>query len=628
MSSQAGVLYFDDRGIPENEAGAILRGVASIGCNPPASYRAEGVLLAHAALQLDPESPDDRQPHLAGTHTITFDGRVDNREDLLLRLRDALRGQTSVTSDAALALAAYRRWGVEGLVHVLGDWSLVIWDAAQKAVVLASDFAGVRPLYYCIQRNRALWSTSLSPLADWVEADEIDDDYVGGLLLYGGCQNRTPYRGIFSVPPGHSVRISGGRSTIQPFWEFPIGDTIRYRRESEYEDHLRELFLEAVRCRLRTSAPVVSELSGGLDSSSVVCMASHLIGNGDVKTPRLVTLSYEHQGSRDTRFYNAVEEFCKLESIHVSTAAHPFLTETDTGGAQPAFWERLHIHAAALVRETGANTYFTGQLGDLIMGNWWDDSEQVAGSLFRGQIAPALKDALSWSKVLRIPVWWVLWRAFLLSLPPSVTPATAYRVTDGSDEPGSTEDSISPAFHQRVGLADPGKFLSQAWTQAQPERRKHVRGLMEMIQLRKLLPPEPLQHLYYTHPFAHRPLVTFMLSIPADVACRPGEPRRLMRKAFHELWPPELRKRRSKDAFGGVFLDSLRPLAQGLLKQPERLQVVERGYVDVESWKKRLEQLSHSLDCNEPQLRQIILLELWLRGRENRLRRAASRLSA
>jgi len=53
-------------------------------------------------------------------------------------------------------------------------------------------------------------------------------------------------------------------------------------------------------------------------------MASHLIGNGDVKAPRLITLSYEHQGSRDTRFYNRVEDFCNLESIHVSTAAHPF----------------------------------------------------------------------------------------------------------------------------------------------------------------------------------------------------------------------------------------------------------------------------------------------------------------
>jgi len=68
-----------------------------------------------------------------------------------------------------------------------------------------------------------------------------------------------------------------------------------------------------------------------------------------------------------------------LESIHVSTAAHPFLTENDTVGAQPAFWERLHSHATALLRDIGANTYFTGQLGDLIMGNWWDHSEQVAG---------------------------------------------------------------------------------------------------------------------------------------------------------------------------------------------------------------------------------------------------------
>ena len=93
-----------------------------------------------------------------------------------------------------------------------------------------------------------------------------------------------------------------------------------------------------------------------------------------------------------------------------------------------------------------------------------------------------------------------------------------------------------------------------------------------------------------------------------------------MRRAFRELWPPALRKRRSKDTFGGVFLDSLRPLAGALLQQPQRLQVVERGYVDGPSVKKRLEQLSYSLDCNEPQLRQIILLEFWLRARENRLR--------
>jgi hypothetical protein len=119
-----------------------------------------------------------------------------------------------------------------------------------------------------------------------------------------------------------------------------------------------------------------------------------------------------------------------------------------------------------------------------------------------------------------------------------------------------------------------------------------------------------------------------MLSIPAGVVCRAGEPRRLMRRAFHELWPPELRKRRSKDAFGGVFLDSLRPLARELLKQPQRLHVVERGYLNLESLKERLERLSHSLDCNETQLRQIILLEFWLRAREARLRPEVISLSA
>ena len=85
-----------------------------------------------------------------------------------------------------------------------------------------------------------------------------------------------------------------------------------------------------------------------------------------------------------------------------------------------------------------------------------------------------------------------------------------------------------------------------------------------------------------------------------------------MRRAFHELWPAELRTRRSKDSFAGVFLDCLRPLASMLLRQPN-LQVVDRGYVDAGSFRQRLDRLTQSLDCNEAQLRLIILLELWLR---------------
>jgi len=196
----------------------------------------------------------------------------------------------------------------------------------------------VRPLYYCVQRNRVFWSTRLSPLVDWAQVHEVDDVYVAGLLAHGGCPNRTPYRGVYSVPAGHAVDVTADGARIRPFWRLPIADAIRYGHESEYEDHLRFLFRGAVRCRVPTDAPCLCELSGGLDSSSVVSMAAEMVRTGEAKAERLVTLSFEHEGSLDKPFYTALERFCGFESIHVSTADHPFMTEIDAGGALPAFW--------------------------------------------------------------------------------------------------------------------------------------------------------------------------------------------------------------------------------------------------------------------------------------------------
>src|SRR2546423_8800339 len=100
---------------------------------------------------------------------LTWEGRLDNRDDLLSRLEVSLRGGTS---NEALALAAYERWGTDGFLQLIGDWSVVIRDVANRRLVLASDFAGVRPLYYHIQRGKVLWSTRLQPL---VEATRIEE---------------------------------------------------------------------------------------------------------------------------------------------------------------------------------------------------------------------------------------------------------------------------------------------------------------------------------------------------------------------------------------------------------------------------------------------------------------------
>src|SRR5581483_2670863 len=245
---------------------------------------------------LHPDLPQSTQREQRTVEVLSWDGRLDNRGDLLLRLKDSLQGDTS---NSAIAQAAYERWGAEGLVYLIGDWSLVLHDHSRHTLVLASDFAGVRPLYYCVQSGRVLWSSRLQFLVDATGISDLDEQYVRGFLLFGGCPNRTPYQGIYSVPAGHSVCISANDTKVHRFWSLPVGDEIRYLEERRYEEQLRALFQEAVSVRLQNQSPVLAELSGGLDSSSVVSMANHLLRSGAARSTGLSSVSFLWPNSLD-----------------------------------------------------------------------------------------------------------------------------------------------------------------------------------------------------------------------------------------------------------------------------------------------------------------------------------------
>jgi len=408
--------------------------------------------------------------------------------------------------------------------------------------------------------------------------------------------------------------VSSTGIKISRFWNLPIGDEVRYRNQHRYEEHLRALFREAVSVRLQTGAPVLAELSGGLDSSSVVSMANHLMRSGAVPATSLTGVSYVWRDSLDEPFIREMESFCGIEGVHISTHDVPLISDTQVGDATPEILQPLRKSVASVARRTGAKVVLTGQNGDLIMGNWFDDSLQVAGSLHRFRFTRACQEALAWSKILRLPVYQVFWRAVCAGLPPALAPAALYAATDGSYTVKSTETSLVPGLIDRIGLSESENFFSNVWMHSRPERRKYFRALSTMLELRSLQAPELWQHLDYTHPFAHRPLVEFLMTVPVDVLCRPGEPRRLMRSALSDLWPPKLRTRRSKGLFNTPWQEALKPLARILIKA-KQLNLVERGFVHPANVLSRLQRLSTGLDCNEAQLRNIVLLELWLRSR-------------
>lgn len=621
MSSQTGVFYFDLRPVPLRVEQELFNALSHSDKDARGKHVAPGLVLAHAATWIDNVAANERHPHTSSLgNTITFDGRLDNRPDLLLRLRDRLQGEHTA---CALALSAYEAWGVDGLVNLVGDWSIAVLEPATHSALLASDYAGVRPLYYHANHERVLWSSHLKPLISMTGATDLDDHFVAGFLAGVGSPNRTPYRGILSVPPGQVLRFGARGVQAHAFWKLPVHNNIRYEDERQYDEQLRELFRESVRTRLCTHRPVLSELSGGLDSSSIVCMASNLVANRQAEAPEIVSVSFGQPGAPDEKFYRTVQSFCSVESVYLNTDNFPFLSLDCLDDASPTPWGALFTHLAQFADQIDARVYFTGLGGDLVMGNFVDDTEQLAGPLRRGEMRVAFREAISWSKAARVPLGGILWRGLRAALPAEWSAASKYDVLPSAVFRERYGDSLAPQFKSQVGLTDPDGIWSTRWKQAPPERRKHFKSLSRILESRFFRPPERLQHLYYTHPYSHRPLVEFLLAIPASVLCGPGEPRRLMRRAFRELLPAEVVRRRSKASFTGTFLRSVRPAASALLNRSRPLLVSEYGYVDPTKVRERLERITQSLTCNEPQLRQIVLLEHWLRAQPQYVRKAA-----
>lgn len=535
---------------------------------------------------------------------VAWEGRLDNRSDLVRTL-----GLLGILSDAALVAGFFALRGEAALPALIGDWALAVWDPGRRHLILASDYAGNRPMYYQCGAGRVVWSSCLRHIAESCSSAEVDDCFLAEFALYGASAFRTPYPGIFAVPPGHAVYASPAGTSVRRFWHLDPGKTIRYRYDSEYEEHCQSLFQEAVEVRLRTSGPVYSELSGGLDSSSVVSMAQTLISSGAVEAPRLVGVTYRDTSS-DERFREVVKEECSLESMQLETQDYPYIT-AQLVGAAPQWWETRNAELSRRLKSDGSTVLLTGRLGDLVMGNWLDDSGQLADLLLEGRFRQAWSDALAWGEVLQKPVYSILGSALSLAAPWHCWTLAERRMIRSVNS-RDMEDSLRPELRRRIAPLEEEAGEASHW---RPARRKHVRALNQMLWSRALQVPEGLREFLYTHPFAHRPLVEFVLAVPSWVVCGPGSPRRLMRRALCGVVPHRVLARRSKSSFNSVFRKALLPLAADLLHGTRRIEMVHRGIIDAAGLQARLHRFLCGMERNEPQLRQIILLEFWLRSR-------------
>jgi asparagine synthase (glutamine-hydrolysing) len=611
MGVLAGVLFFDGRPIDE-DCQTLTATIAAAVSDGVATVVDTGLVMVHGAERVwAGESAPCLVRHSQAALTIAWDGRLDNRDDLLLQLGTTLPLDRS---DAAIALSVFERRGIDGLRLLIGDWSAVIWNSRDRTLHLARDYMGVRPLYYYVDAHSASWSSSLGELAMRTgRVDALDERFIARFMAWRFSTDVTPYDGIRGVPTAQCVSLSpAGGETVRRFWRLDPG-SIRYRDRRRYEEHLRALWSDAVLSRLRTPGTVWAELSGGLDSSAVVCMANNLIGSGRVHASAIQPLSYvatQSPEGDERRFIAEVERRIGTSTHTVGVEASQSVTDTESNWVTPFATRGVRLAAARHVREQGGRVLLSGRMGDAIMGCSPDNSAAIFDEITDGKILAALGKARWWSRATQKP--------FVEILSNLVREAVRGSGAYGTDHVLNEYQraGVTLLTTRLRAMATEPSSISDGGPLVQLSQRERARMVLGYSLHARLEAPTALG-VAYAYPFAHRPLVEFMLAIPGEELSAPGGIRNLMRRTFGGLVPAKVLNRTSKGYYPPSMTRAVRAVASSLTPV-EQLEVVRRGWLDARRLESAIAALMNGGGHTAAEVRLVLQLEEWMTSRNRR----------
>jgi asparagine synthase (glutamine-hydrolysing) len=275
--------------------------------------------LGHRRLAILDCSPAGAQPMASADRRdwISYNGEIYN----YLELRQELSaGGFSFTTgtDTEVVLAAYRAWGLRCFERFNGMWAIALWDEERHRLILSRDRLGVKPLFYARAADALVFSSEIKGIfAAGCVAPRLNRDVAVDYLKWSMVNHRDDsfFSGIESLPPGHVAIVDDSLEVRPaPFWTLQAPDGPVPIGMSEAAQRFGELFADSVRLRLRSDVPVGSCLSGGLDSSAIVCQANLL------RTPGAGPLHTFNAASEDPRFDE--RRWCAIVNHRVGAAAH------------------------------------------------------------------------------------------------------------------------------------------------------------------------------------------------------------------------------------------------------------------------------------------------------------------
>ena len=283
MSGIIGI-YRQNGRLETDELSSMLDTIAHRGSDGANIWHQDNVGFGHRMLWTTPESLLEKLPWCDSTYdtAITADARIDNRDELI-SLLDLKHLPAEKITDSSLILRAYHKWGVDCLEKLLGDFAFAIWDGKKQQLFCGRDHFGVKPFYYYGSDSLFTFASEIKALFSLPEVPrQLDETKIASYLI-GDFDDLalTFYQQVLRLPPAHYLVISSEGISSSSYWSLDINSQIGLQSDEAYATEFNRLFTEAVRCRLRSAFAVGSELSGGLDSSAVACIARNLLREAD-----------------------------------------------------------------------------------------------------------------------------------------------------------------------------------------------------------------------------------------------------------------------------------------------------------------------------------------------------------
>jgi asparagine synthase (glutamine-hydrolysing) len=556
------------------------------------------------------------QPHVTKSKVVlVWDGRLDNRAAVQrkLRLPEDIR-----QADVAIVAAAYEEWGQACLAEFVGDWALSLWNPHDRSLLLAKDFLGTRHLYYSLNQKNVAWSTVLDPLVLLAgRSYALNEEYIAGCLSRFPAAHLTPYVGIESVPPSSVVVIRNGRQSVRKYWDFDPGNTVYYSKDKEYEEQFRTLFAQAVRRRLEADRPVLAELSGGMDSASIVCMADAAAARGIADSCRLDTLSYysDAEPQWDERpYFTLVESRRGRAGFHIdlgSELSATFGTESNGFAATPGSRPRENDAGnefRAYLREQGYRVVLSGTGGDEVAGGVPTPLPELEDYLARGRIALLAHSLKLWSLAKQKP-----WFLLLLETGRGFLPRSGARLSKGKQ----SLTWLTPEFVRRNHMAFEGYAARLKWFGPLPSYQENLCALETLRRQIECDPLPPAPSYEKRYPFLDRDLLEFLYGVPRDQIVRPGQRRSLMRRALADLVPKEILNRKRKACLIRMPLAAISMQWESLCSAKHPFLCASLGIVEFDRLSEAIEGARRGLSFPVVTLMRTLAIEHWLRGIEN-----------